>query len=267
MYVALFVILVLFFYSKYIIPDSNLLINIDPIGAVNVFTHSWDSTVGFGLSMNWPASYIFPNLITRLIAFTLFGQRLAQAVFFSLPFLVGTYSMHYLVRVLFDEEIAKEQTKNNILSELTFFSVSLFYVSNIYFILVYVGATSMTYTHIMLPLQIALLIRILSEKKLLYVRYFQFAFATLVMSGTSPPYVLITLILLLCITFLKWVNAAQKVASSITRAIILRRIFILFITTLVINAIWVLQIFEPWSFLKLPENSFPAHLCWLFSCL
>lgn len=241
LYFLLFIVLLILFDFPQLITDSNLLINIDPKNAFSVFTHSWDSTFGLGQSSNWSAAYLFPNLISRLLFFELLGQRLGQSVYFSLLFVLGSWGILYLINTIFYSTSENcHCIKKSFTEEIALFFSSLFYVSNIYFVLLFVSASTMTYSHIALPFQIGLLVRIVRAKKTVVVNQILFSFATLLMSGTSPPYILISLsILVLVIVYEIYLCRKQAELKSLLSKLILR-LFVLTIITILINAIWIL---------------------------
>lgn len=243
LYLVFFFILLILFDFHQLVTDSNLMINIDPKAALSVFTHSWDSTFGFGQSTNWSAAYIFPNLLSRYALFELLGQRLGQSVYFSLIFLIGARGMHFLIENIFYVDSSNNSRKLMTFAEnINLFLSSLFYVCNVYFFLVFVGASTMTYSHVALPFQIGILLKAIRVRKITLSQYFFFAFATLLMSGTSPPYIVISALVLLFVVihqlYLKDKSYGTKIASS---NIVLKLVLLAFVTFLV-NAIWILPI-------------------------
>jgi len=229
-YVSIFIVLFSIFYTKSIIVDARLDLNIDPINTFKTYFYKWNSGLSFGSSYSQMSSYIFPFGFLYYF-FSLFTNiNVTQAIIFSFILFIGFYSF-----VKFIQNDLKTD------SNYTYLGAG-FYIFNIYV------ATTITasYTQLLLPYMILPLQLYFINKIALSRNYFKYiiglAIATLFMGGINPTFIAINLIVisiyftsLFCIYNLlnNYKETLKKLALS-------------FLVVLLINFFWVIGILSYW---------------------
>lgn len=221
-FVSIFFILFLIFYTHSIVVDSRLDLNIDPINTFKTYFYTWNQGLAFGQDYTVMSSYIFP-LGFFYFFFSLFSNiYITQALIFSLSLFIGFYS--------FVKFVENEFGSKSVYSYIG----GLLYIFNLYTLINISSAyLNLTLPYLILPLQLYLLKRVCLEQN--YLKYiFYFSIATLFMGGINPPLVAINLIVI----FVYFIHLLLKHRLLEKKSLALR-IFLCFSVTLLINFYWV----------------------------
>ena len=91
-FLLLFVTLFLIFYSPYIIVDSRLDLNLDPLNTFKSFFYTWNHTLSLGQDYTIMNVYIFPLGIFYFLFSLAFNIHITQALIYIIFLMIGFYS-------------------------------------------------------------------------------------------------------------------------------------------------------------------------------